>query len=158
MQSPENPASTSFLIPGRFHQLAHGIAKASGRPMTFLLAVLIVVGWALAGPYFHFSDTWQLFINTFTTLITFLMVFLIQNSQNRDTEAVQLKLDELLRATHNAHNALLDLEDLSEEEMEEVKARFGELARKARDDIRSGRADFGSPEVTKPESERRSLS
>lgn len=134
---------------GRFSRLAHVCAKASGRPVTFLMAVLIIVGWGVAGPIFHYSDSWQLVINTLTTLITFLMVFLIQNSQNRDTEAVQLKLDELLRATKTAHNALLDLEDLSEEELEAVKAQFAKLARKARDDVRSGRTDFGCPEVDK---------
>jgi low affinity Fe/Cu permease len=101
----------------------------------------------ITGPLFHFSDTWQLVINTATTIITFLMVFLIQNTQNRDSEAMQLKLDELLRATEAAHNALLDIEELSESELDQIKARYARLARAAREDLRAGRSDLGSPEA-----------
>lgn len=143
----------SFVSPrGNFHRFANACAKATGRPATFGGAVIVIIVWAFLGPFCGFSDTWQLAINTITTLVTFLMVFLIQNSQNRDNEAMQLKLDELLRATKNAHNALLDLEDLSEEELQEIKKRFGELARQAREDVRSGRTDFGCPDVKKSES------
>src|SRR4051795_4621953 len=101
---------------GWFGRMANATASWSGKPSTFLLALGTVIVWALTGPIFHYSDTWQLVINTGTTIITFLMVFLIQNTQNRDTLAVQVKLDELLRSTKGAHNAVLDIEELSENE------------------------------------------
>src|SRR6185503_4966273 len=108
----------------RFSSIARRIAVLAGRPVTFLVAVSAVLLWALSGPLFGFSDTWQLVINTTTTIITFLMVFLIQNTQNRDTEAIQLKLDELIRATQGAHNALLDLEEIDEDRVEEYKSSY----------------------------------
>jgi len=101
----------------------------------------------VTGPIFRFSDTWQLFINTATTIVTFLMVFLIQNTQNRDSEAMHLKLDELIRAVEGAHNALLDLEELTESELDRIKARYEELARKAREELRRDHRDTGRPEV-----------
>src|SRR3954447_15411567 len=111
-----------------YSSLAKAAAHVAGRPATFLIAVLIIAIWAITGPLFHFSDTWQLVINTGTTIITFLMVFLIQSTQNRDTEAMQLKLDELIRAMEGARNRLLQLEDLSEEEMTQIKRSFLRLA------------------------------
>jgi low affinity Fe/Cu permease len=115
--------------------------------MAFVLAAVVVVAWAASGKVFGFSDTWQLVINTSTTIVTFLMVFLIQNTQNREGEAMQIKLDELLRAMKGAHLALLDLEELTEDELDEMKSRYAELAKKARQDLREGRADSGTPEV-----------
>ncbi|MFO1153793.1 MAG: low affinity iron permease family protein [Rhodospirillales bacterium] len=106
--------------------------------MTFTLAVVMILVWIISGPFFDYSDTWQLVINTSTTIITFLMVFVIQNTQNRDTAAMQIKLDELIRATEAAHNALLDLEELEEEELDKFRDSYEQLARDARDD--EGRA------------------
>jgi low affinity Fe/Cu permease len=131
-----------------FGRFSKSTAQATGHPLAFLVAVLIILGWALSGPIFGFSDTWQLVINTGTTIVTFLMVFLIQNTQNRDSAAVQLKLDELIRAASGAHNALLDLEELTERDLERLRARYEELARHARDDLRLGLADTGTPDVS----------
>ena len=130
-----------------FARFAKATARATGRPHAFLLAMALVLGWLATGPLFRFSDTWQLVINTGTTIITFLMVFLIQNTQNRDAEAVQVKLDELLRATAGAHNALLDLEEMEERELDRIKAAYARLAKRARADLGTGRVDTGVPEV-----------
>ena len=119
-------------ISDAFSRFARGTSHASGRPATFAVALAVVLIWAVTGPVFHYSDTWQLVINTATTVITFLMVFLIQNTQNRDAVAMQLKLDELIRAVHGARNAILSLEDLGDEELAKVKARYDVLARQAR--------------------------
>ncbi len=119
----------------------------AGRPATFAIAVLIILVWAATGPAFHFSDTWQLVINTGTTIVTFLMVFLIQNTQNRDSEAVQVKLDELIRSIEGAHNALLDLEELELQDLERIRADYTKLARRAREDLRRGLRDTGAPDV-----------
>lgn len=118
-----------------------------GHPVAFAAACLIVVAWALSGEYFEYSDRWQLFINTGTTITTFLMVFLIQSSQNRDSAAVQIKLDELIRADHDAHNELLDLEELTERELNKVKKKYEDLAEQARENLRKGKKDIGIPEV-----------
>jgi low affinity Fe/Cu permease len=130
-----------------FTRFAKGTARVTGRPTTFLLAIAIILTWIVTGPLFDYSDTWQLAINTGTTIITFLMVFLIQSTQNRDSEAVQVKLDELLRATAGAHNALLDLEELEERELDQIRAGYGRLATNARAALREGHADTGAPEI-----------
>ena len=131
----------------RFSRLARRIALLVGRPTTFALAVAVIVLWGLSGPVFGYSNTWQLIINTTTTIITFLMVFIIQSTQNRDTTAIQLKLDELIRATQGAHNALLDLEDLEEEQLERYRRRYEALAARARDKLKRGELDTDSPEI-----------
>lgn len=131
-----------------FASFASRAAHAVGHPLAFALALAIVILWAVAGPLFQFSDTWQLVINTGTTIITFLMVFLIQNTQNRDSHALQLKIDELIRATQGAHNVVLDLEQLSDEELDRIGKRYAKLARQARRAMRRGGSDTGSPEVT----------
>lgn len=110
-----------------FRKFAHHASEALGSPIAFVLAVLLVVGWALTGPLFEFSETWQLVINTTTTIITFLMVFVIQNTQNRDIRTQQLKLDELLRAMQGARNSLIDLEDLTDEQIARLEREFREL-------------------------------
>jgi low affinity Fe/Cu permease len=115
-----------------FTRFTKWTSRVAGRPTTFVIAVLLIVAWASTGPLFGFSDTWQLVINTSTTIITFLMVFLIQSSQNRDSEAIQIKLDELIRTIDGAHNALLDLEDLEEEELDDIRTEYQQLADKAR--------------------------
>jgi low affinity Fe/Cu permease len=116
-----------------FSRFAKWTARATGRPATFMLAALVVVVWAITGPLFGFSDTWQLVINTGTTIVTFLMVFLIQSTQNRDSEAMQVKLDEIIRAIGNAKNEVLDLEELEEEELDEIRATYTDMAQKARE-------------------------
>jgi low affinity Fe/Cu permease len=129
-----------------YAQFARAAAHFCGRPRVFVLAVGIVLVWVVTGPIFDFSDTWQLVINTGTTIITFLMVFLIQNTQNRDTEAIQVKLDELIRATKSAHNALLDLEELEEETLDRFRAKYEALANAARAELVRGFVDTGTPE------------
>lgn len=120
-----------------FTRAAKWASRAAGRPMTFMIAVAIILIWAITGPIFKFSDTWQLVINTGTTIITFLMVFLIQNTQNRDTEALQIKLDELIRAVESAHNALLDLEELDDDELDAIRKDYLDLAETARAELKS---------------------
>jgi low affinity Fe/Cu permease len=126
---------------GGFQKFARTVVRTSGHPLAFGLAIATIVIWALAGPWFHFGDTWLLVINTVATIITFLMIFLIRNAQNRESEAVQLKLDELIRATKAAHNSLLDIEELSEEDLDRIKARFERLARKARKESNAGETE-----------------
>jgi low affinity Fe/Cu permease len=129
-----------------YSRLAKAAANYCGRPPVFALAVGLIVVWLVTGPLFKFSDTWQLIINTGTTIITFLMVFLIQNTQARDTEAIQLKLDELIRSTKGAHNALLDLEELESDTLDSFRKRYQELATGAREELERGLADTGTPE------------
>ena len=133
-----------------FNRLSKRAARAAGHANDFFVAGLVILFWSATGPMFRFSDTWQLVINTATTIVTFLMVFLIQNTQNRDSEAVQLKLDELIRAIEGAHNSLLDLEELSEEELDRIRKRYEHLAQQARKDLRKGLLDTGKPRVSTP--------
>jgi len=121
--------------PSQFARFARWAAVFAGRPLTFIIAVAIIIMWSVSGPIFGFSDTWQLVINTSTTIVTFLMVFLIQNTQNRDTEALQIKLDELIRATRSARNAVLDLEELDEAELDRIRNEYLKLAESAREHI-----------------------
>lgn len=130
-----------------FSTLAKKTSRAIGHPLTFLIALTIIIVWGITGPLFHFSDTWQLVINTGTTVITFLVVFLIQNTQNRDSEALQLKLDELIRVTKGAHNALLDLEELEEAHLLLLKRKYQALAASARENLKKGIKDIDSPDV-----------
>ena len=131
----------------RFSHLARRVAALSGRPAAFFAAALAILLWALSGPLFGFSDTWQLVVNTTTTIITFLMVFIIQSTQNRDTTAIQLKLDELIRATQGAHNALLDLEEIDDEQFERYRRSYEKLASAARAKLEKGELDTDSPEI-----------
>jgi len=128
-----------------FTRFAKTTAQVTGRPWVFALAAATIVVWLISGPIFAFSDTWQLIINTGTTIVTFLMVFLIQNTQNRDTAAIHIKLDELIRVT-SGHNALMDLEELEEHELEKFRARYVKLAATARKKIDRGGVDIDSPE------------
>jgi low affinity Fe/Cu permease len=139
---PDMPEQGNYF--GRF---AKAVAWASGSPWAFLLACLTIVVWIVTGPLFDFSDTWQLVINTGTTIVTFLMVFVIQHTQNKDTVAIQLKLDELIRATEGAHNVLMDLEELSDKELQKIRCRYLALAAEARKNLREGKKDTHKPEV-----------
>ncbi|MBA2623192.1 MAG: low affinity iron permease family protein [Chthoniobacterales bacterium] len=130
-----------------FNTFAKAAARVSGRPVTFSLALAVIIAWAVSGPLFAFSDTWQLVINTSTTIVTFLMVFLIQNTQNRDSEAVQIKLDELIRATKGAHTALLDLEELDDKHLASIKRCYEAIAQRSRAELRKGKKDTGTPFV-----------
>lgn len=130
-----------------FTRFAKWTSRATGRPAAFGMAASVIVLWALTGPMFDFSDTWQLVINTGTTVVTFLMVFLIQNTQYRDSEAIHLKLDELIRSTQGAHNALLDLEDLDDKELDKIRENYAQLAEDARKLLRSRGKDTGTPQV-----------
>jgi len=128
----------------RFGRLAKWASTTTGHAGTFVLAATVIVLWGLTGPLFGFSDTWQLVINTATTIVTFLMVFLIQNTQNRDTIAMQVKLDEIIRVVAGAHSRLLDLEEMDEKELEEIRRSYERLADRAR---RDEAGDLGQPEV-----------
>jgi low affinity Fe/Cu permease len=130
-----------------FTRFAQQTARAAGRPATFAIASATIVAWAVSGPLFGFTVTWQLVINTGTTIVTFLMVFLIQNTQNRDSEAIQIKLDELLRVTRGAHVALLCLEDLEDHELDGIRSQYSELAKRAREALRKGKTDTNVPRL-----------
>jgi low affinity Fe/Cu permease len=147
----ESPFAEPSMRPTKsrswFTRFAKATSRLAGRPVAFFLAAGTVLVWIVTGPIFRFSDSWQLVINTGTTIITFLMVFLIQTTQNRDGEAVQVKLDELLRVTKGAHVALLDLEELEEHELDRIREGYSELAKTARADLRRGKRDTGAPQV-----------
>jgi len=130
-----------------FHIMASKTAQWSGRSSAFMMALAIVIIWVITGPIFGFSDTWQLVINTGTTIVTFLMVFLIQNSQNRDTKALQIKLDELIRATEGAHTALLDLEELTDDELMRIYKHYNAIAGESRKRMRDGMVDTHVPTI-----------
>lgn len=136
---PGTHPTTKDKHPNWFTRAARAASKFTGRPLCFMLALATIVAWLVSGPLFGFSDTWQLIINTGTTIITFLMVFLIQNTQNRDTEAMQIKLDEMIRATKAAENSLLDLEELDEETLDEYRRRYEGLAERARQKMQERR-------------------
>jgi low affinity Fe/Cu permease len=129
-----------------YSRFAKASSRFCGRPIVFTVAVGTIIVWLITGPIFSYSDTWQLVINTATTIITFLMVFLIQSTQNRDTEAIQIKLDELIRATKGAHNALLDLEELEEIQLDAFRAKYEALAESARENTEIGILDTDTPE------------
>jgi len=133
LNTSEKPQAGDFFwrVRDSFRHFARKSSQVLGTAWAFIGAIFIIVVWGLTGPTFHFSDTWQLIINTGTTIVTFLMVFLIQNTQNRDAKAVHLKLDELIRAIHSARNRLVDLEKLSDEELDKLEEQFGRLRKKA---------------------------
>jgi low affinity Fe/Cu permease len=130
-QPGHSPGREMKAVNETFRRLSHKTSAVVGSPLTFMVAVLIIILWALVGPLFHFSDTWQLVINTGTTIVTFLMVFLIQNTQNRDARAIHLKLDELIRSKKGARNMLVDLEDCTDEELAEMEQEFRKLREQA---------------------------
>ena len=130
-----------------FVAFAEKAAESAGSPIAFMLAVGIVIVWACTGPFFGYSDTWQIIINTGTTIVTFLLVFIIQNSQNRDAKAVHIKLDELIRVTEGAHTALLDLEELTDQELRSICIKYKFIAEQSRELLRSGEVDTHIPEV-----------
>ena len=130
-----------------FDRFSKWIAQFAGHSVAFAAAVALIGLWLISGPVFGFSDTWQLVINTATTIVTFLMVFLIQNTQNRDGAAIQIKLDELVRAIDGAHNGLLDLEELEERDLDLIRESYTKLATKAREDLRRGLVDTGTDEA-----------
>ncbi len=130
-----------------FTRFAKATARKTGQPIAFILAVSVIIFWLITGPIFKFGDTWQLVINTGTTIVTFLMVFLIQNTQNRDSLALQVKLDELIRVMEGAHNALLDLEELDEKDLDKIRFNYENLAKQAREGLGKNTNDTGVPQV-----------
>ena len=145
-KNPVMPSEVSHSV-GAFDHFAEAASRVSSRAWFFCFCVLLVVLWAPSIIFLRDIDTWQFIINTLTTIVTFLMVFLIQNTQNRDTEAIQVKLDELIRATKGAHNALLDLEELEEDVLDAFRKKYQALASSARTDLGLGSDDTGTPEA-----------
>src|SRR6204780_3116939 len=146
--TPEHLVVARRAIPDRgwFPRFAHRAAESAGRPRTFVMALAVIGVWAVTGPIFRYSDTWQLIINTGTTIVTFLMVFLIQNTQNRDSHAIHLKLDELIRANIHSRNALLALESMSDDELRTLQHEFEEL----RDRVAHARKEVAARESRPP--------
>jgi low affinity Fe/Cu permease len=144
MDQSQNGVSATLSWFDRISKMSERIA---GQPTAFALALAVIFFWLVSGPFFKFSDTWQLIINTATTIVTFLMVFLIQNTQNRTTAALQLKIDEVIRALHGAHNALVKTDDLSLGEIERLRAQYEDLAIRARAKVQRGRPDIGTPDI-----------
>jgi low affinity Fe/Cu permease len=146
-----NVTSGATMTPAKstswFTRFSKSTAHFTGQPVSFALAAFVIVAWAITGPIFQWSDTWQLIVNTGTTIVTFLMVFLIQSTQNRDAEAVHIKLDELLRVTPGAHNVLLDLEEMEESELARLRAAYCRLADEARRGVSEGRSYDGVPDI-----------
>ena len=135
------------LLKSKFGKLATQAAHWMGHPAGFFGAIALIIVWACTGPFFHFSNTWQLVVNTGTTVVTFLMVFLIQNTQNRESQAIQVKVDELIRALDGAHNALLDLEDLTDDELKVIRQKYVDLAEEARAGLKKGKRDTAATEI-----------
>jgi len=153
MRFPSGGKHVAQTKPSFFIRFANWASRKTGSSYAFILAVVVVAVWGISGPLFHFSDTWQLVINTGTTIVTFLMVFLIQNSQNREGMAVQIKLDELLRSMEGAHNMLLDLEKLDDKALDEHFERYRKLAEEARAKRERGEEDMDAPD-SEPECKR----
>ena len=148
--TPYSSAPSPVYRRSPFTRFSRWTAHAVGHPAAFALAAATILIWLVSGPLFGFSDTWQLVINTGTTIITFLMVFLIQNTQNRDSAAIHIKLDEIIRAMEGAHNAYLDLEELTEHDLELLRSQYASLAQAARDALREGRPDTDRPDLRLP--------
>jgi low affinity Fe/Cu permease len=135
-QPPAQKSTSQTHGPPAFSRFAKWISINAGRPAAFLLAAFVIIAWAVTGPLFDYSDTWQLIINTGTTIVTFLMVFLIQNTQNRESQALHVKLDELIRAISGARNSLIDLDKLSDEELSRIQEHYAKLAKKSKNELR----------------------
>lgn len=125
---PVGEAPRKKTLRDAFRRFSHRTSEVVGSPIAFIVALIILIGWGVSGPLFHFSDTWQLVINTATTIITFLMVFLIQNTQNRDAKALHLKLDELIRSSYGARNSMVSLEELSDEDLDRLQTQFRRIS------------------------------
>lgn len=132
-----------------YSRFSQWVSRTSGRPSAFVAVIVLTAIWGVSGPLFHFSDTWQLVMNTISSIVTFLMVFVIQNTQNRQTDAMQIKLDELIRATEGAHNTLLDLEDIDDQQLLDFRNRYAALARELREELKRRHRDDDThtPEV-----------
>jgi len=131
----------------RFSAISKWLSIKAAQPVACFFAILSILIWALWGPYFHFNDTWQLIINTFESIVSIMMLFIIQNSQNRHTIAIQLKLDEIIRATKGAHNEMMDIEKLTDEDLARIQEKYGLLAAKTKEELKEGKADTHTPEI-----------